>query len=282
MILHTEISKTTFSETEIINQWLFGKAKSTQKTYLSVIAQFRNFEGKTFNEINLSDMQRFVKFLEFKNYAKNTVINKINIVKSLFSFLFKMQYITKNLMIMIQSPKQAKTLKNKVIELDIIKDSVNLAKTNRDKLIIKTLYSLGLRVSELINLKFTDIYSNGNNWLIDVVGKGDKLRTLKLNNSLYLELMTLKENNPTDYIFVTTKTKKLGLPMQRAGVNKLLKKLNYSITPHTLRHSFATHALSNGCSLGVISKALGHSSITTTEIYAQFLETESATDFITI
>ncbi len=282
MILQTEVTETTLTENEIINQWLFGKAKSTQKTYLSVIAQFRKFEGKQFNEINLSDMQRFVKFLEIRNYANNTVINKINIVKSLFSFLFKMQYITKNLMIMIQSPKQAKTLKNKVIELDVIKDSVNLAKSNRDKLIIKTLYSLGLRVSELINLKFSAIYSNGNNWLVDVIGKGNKLRTLKINNSLYLELMELKKNNPTEYIFITTQTKNKGISITRDSVNKLLKKLNCTLTPHKLRHSFATHALTNGCQLGVISKALGHSSITTTEIYAQFLETESATDFITI
>lgn len=282
MILHNNLNCTTFNEAEFINQWIFGKAKTTQKTYLSAIAQFRKFEAKSFNEINLEDLQLFVKFLEVKQYSKNTITNKINILKSLFSFLFKMQYIQRNFMTMINSPKQAKTLKNKVLELQVIKDSINLAKCNRDKLIIKTLYSLALRVSELLNLKFTDFYHNGNHWLVDVIGKGDKLRTLKINNSLYLELMTLKQNNPTDFLFVTSKTKKLGLPMQRAGVNKLLKKINCSVTPHKFRHSFATHALTNGCSLGVISKALGHSSITTTEIYAQFLETESATDFITL
>jgi integrase/recombinase XerD len=282
MILQTEISNATFTENEIIDQWLFGKAKNTQQNYLSTLKQFRNFEGKSFLEINLADLQRFVKFLEFKQYAKKTIISKINILKSLFSFFTKISYLKINYMILIQTPKAHKTFKDKVIDLDVIKDCICKAKSNRDKIIIKTLYSLGLRISELINMKFTDIYSNGNNWLIDVVGKGDKLRTLKLNNNLYLELMTLKSNNLTDYLFVTTQTKNKGVSITRDTVNKLLKKLNLNLTPHKFRHSFATHALSNGCSLGVISKALGHSSITTTEIYAQFLETESATDFIKI
>lgn len=267
---------------QIINQWLFDKSKATKRSYLGITKEFFLRVNKDLKDITLDDLQGYkTHLMDISDNKRSTIATKLNVLKSFFSFAYKMKFIDDNLMYFIKVPQKQLSMKNKVLPKETILNLIDMAKNQRDKMIIKTLYSLGLRIGELVKLKFTDFYHNGNYHLVDVIGKGEKLRSLKVNDCLFSELMALKENNSSQYLFTTTIQKKKGLHITCTAINTLLKKLNRELYPHKFRHSFATIALNNGASLGIISKALGHSSLVTTEIYAKFLNTELATDYIT-
>ena len=161
---------------------------------------------------------------------------------------------------------------------------VKNAKTNRDKLIIKVLYSLGLRISECINIKWSDFSFDGDFINLSVIGKGEKLRTILINKNLYNQLLKLKRDG-IDYVFTAYQRNR---PLTRQSVNIFLNKitakcgLKEKITPHKFRHSHATESIKNGCDLSLLQQSLGHSSIRTTEVYLNIRKNEGSTTFIDI
>lgn len=273
------------NDTELIKTWLASvPSVLTQNQYSVNIKQFLNFIGCELAEVNVEDMQSFIIMLQLKGYQPSTIKTKLNSVKSLFSFAYNIGYLSVNVGTLIKPPKVVNKLSEKIINHEDIKLLVNEAKTLRDKLIIKTLYSLGLRISELINIQWKDFYESDDFIKLTVIGKGYKERTLLINKSLYQQLLKLKEEG-NNYVFHAYRRKQ---PLTRQCVNillvKLQKKLNLetSITPHKFRHSHATESLKNGCDLSLLQQSLGHASIRTTEIYLNLRNNEGSSTFIDI
>jgi integrase/recombinase XerD len=199
-------------------------------------------------------------------------------LKSFFSYLLFEDYRTTNPMELIETPKIGRKLPDtlSIEEIDKLIASIDLSKEegHRNKAILETLYSCGLRVSELINLKISDLFFDEN--FIKVTGKGSKDRFVPIAKSTKKHILLYKDGNHIkiikgheDTLFLNRRGKQLTRAMIFTIIKELAEKINLQkkISPHTLRHSFATHLLENGADLRSIQMMLGHESITTTEIY---------------
>ncbi|MEJ1222239.1 site-specific tyrosine recombinase XerD [Sediminicola sp. 1XM1-17] len=201
-------------------------------------------------------------------------------LKSFFNFLIFEDYRVDNPMDLIESPKLGRKLPDTLSE-DEINDliaAIDLSKDEgeRNRAILETLYGCGLRVSELINLQISDLYFEED--FIKVTGKGDKQRFVPISNinKKYIDIyrkekrvhLTIQKGHE-DILFLNRRGKQLTRAMVFTIIKQLAEKieLNKTISPHTFRHSFASHLLGNGADLRAIQQMLGHESITTTEIY---------------
>ncbi|KGK28956.1 site-specific tyrosine recombinase XerD [Cellulophaga sp. E6(2014)] len=201
-------------------------------------------------------------------------------LKSFFSYLVFEDYRTDNPLELIESPKTGRKLPDTLSE-DEINDliaAINLStpEGERNRAILETLYGCGLRVSELVNLKISDLFFDED--FIKVTGKGDKQRFVPISeiNKKYITLYKNEirvhlniQKGFEDILFLNRRGKQLTRAMIFTIIKQLAVKIDLkkTISPHTFRHSFATHLLENGADLRAIQQMLGHESITTTEVY---------------
>ena len=211
-------------------------------------------------------------------------------LKGLFNYLIFEEYRKTNPMELIESPKIGRKLPDTLstIEINTLIAAIDLSapQGERNRTIIETLYGCGLRVSELITLKMSDLFFDEG--FIKVTGKGDKQRFVPIGESTitYIniyrnDIRVHQEINPfaKDTLFLNRR----GKPLTRAMIFTIVKRLavkagiKKTISPHTFRHSFATHLLENGANLRAIQQMLGHESITTTEVYTHIDKTHLTT-----
>ena len=230
-------------------------------------------------DIKVELIQQFLYELA-KNANARTQSRVISGLRSFFDFLVFENYRKSNPLEQIEAPKIGRKLPDtlSVLEIDKIVAAIDLSKPlgERNRAIIETLYSCGLRVSELTHLKISDLFFEEG--FLKVTGKGDKQRFVPIgvNTQKFINLYRQHWRSLTeiaaehkDTLFLNQRGKQLTRAMIFTIVKKLAEKagIQKSISPHTFRHSFATHLLENGADLRAIQMMLGHESITTTEIY---------------
>lgn len=231
-------------------------------------------------DITLQDLQAFLKYLSEFHFTETTQSRIISGIKHFFKFLILENYIQTNPAELLETPRVKRKLpvflSVEEIDLMLAKIDRSTPEGERNLAMLETMYSCGLRVSELISLKISDLHRNEG--YISVVGKGDKQRLVPIGKSAlrlidnYLQHhrnhIAIKKNNE-DMIFLS----KRGGPITRQMVFYVIKDLaekagiKKPLSPHTLRHSFATHLVEGGADLRAVQEMLGHESITTTEIY---------------
>ncbi|HUH28177.1 site-specific tyrosine recombinase XerD [Gelidibacter sp.] len=235
-------------------------------------------------EIDHSTIQQFI-YETSKNVNARSQARLISGLRSFFSYLVFEDYRKINPLDHIESPKIGRKLPD-TLSLDDINNLIGAVELTReyngvrigerDRTILETLYSCGLRVSELTNLKISDLFFDEG--FIKVTGKGDKQRFVPIGNStqkyitIYKDEVRSKINVQKEFkdtLFLNHQGKQLTRAMIFTIIKRLAEKINLNkiISPHTFRHSFATHLLENGADLRAIQLMLGHESITTTEIY---------------
>ena len=253
-------------------------SENTIKSYKNDLKKFENYIKKQINNINENDIKNYIKNLNKENDDTKTISHNISTLRSFYKFLLIEKKVKSNPMEYIELPKIRKTLPKtlSIEEIDKLLDiKLKDAFSYRNKAMLELMYSSGLRVSELVNVNIHDIDTS--NCIIRIMGKGSKERIVPLGDyainylELYLkeyrEKLVKKEMN--DYLFLNNHGKK----MTRQGFFKILKQLakekniKTEFSPHTLRHSFATHLLNGGADLRSIQEMLGHESISTTQIY---------------
>ena len=230
--------------------------------------------------INVSIIESFIKYLfksESSTYSQARIVSGL---KSFFNYLLLEEKIDINPMELIDAPKLVRKLPEtlSIQEIEIIINAVDLDSKEgmRNKAILETLYSCGLRVSELVNLKVQNLFLDIG--FIKVLGKGMKERLVPIGTkaaeciSIYMKEYRTNLNISEGfegYLFINRRGKNLTRNMIFIIVKDLVKKagLNKNISPHTFRHSFATHLIEGGADLRAVQEMLGHESITTTEIY---------------
>ncbi len=238
------------------------------------------------NEISVSplriDEQTLQKFIydASKSLNARSQSRLISGLKSFFNYLLFEDYRDSNPMELLESPKIGRKLPDtiSIAEIDKIIAAIDLSKPEgeRNRAIIETLYGCGLRVSELINLKISDLFFKEG--FIKVTGKGDKDRFVPISEytQKYITLYQKEIRNHQDIKPQATDTlflNRRGNRLTRAMIFTIVKRLTEAagidkkVSPHTFRHSFATHLLENGADLRAIQQMLGHESITTTEVY---------------
>ena len=225
------------------------------------------------------EVQRFL-YEEAKEVEARSQARRISGLKSFFNFLIFEGYRENSPIDLIESPKLGRKLPTvlSLSEIERLLDCIDLshAQGHRNRAIIETLYGSGLRVSELVDLKISDLYFDENMMLIN--GKGDKQRLVPLGAfaknfiQLYIDdvrILNKISNEDRDTLFLNRNGKKLTRAMIFTIVRQLgqVVGIEKKISPHTFRHSFATHLLENGADLRTIQTLMGHESITTTEVY---------------
>jgi len=250
-------------------------SKNTLVSYQRDLNNFLSFlnDNKIFeiNRISKRTIQRFMIYLNDKNLNSRTVSRHLSALRTFFNFLTFNDLIDSNPMEGIQNPKLPKNIV-KFLDEGYLNQTLNVLQSKenifQDYVILETLYSTGMRVSEICNLKKSDI--DIENGLIKVSGKGNKVRLIPLTERLKnLLLEILKYRNSNDYIFQTKKGGKLYPEYIERLVKKYLSEISEDgkVYPHLIRHTFATHLLNRGADIRTIKELLGHQSLETTTIY---------------
>ena len=254
-----------------------GLSNNTVSSYKNDIKSFFLWlDENSFNPLNInaSDANNYVSKLFGDGLKSSSVNRKISAIKSFYTFLQKKKIIMKSPIADIVMPKQEKYLPVSISEEEVERllnsPDLNIEIERRDKAIIELLYATGMRISELTNLKLTDIDINRS--VLKVFGKGSKERLVpfgeKAAESISLYLKDRKDLKSKE-IFLSNRGTKIsrGAFWQRIKIYIKRENLKISISPHTLRHAFATHLLNRGADLRSVQILLGHSDLSTTQIY---------------
>ena len=258
-------------------------ADNSVNAYIRDIRKLADFSSKIkVNELNISvnEIREFIADLNSKNISARSQARIISGVKAFFKYLIIEDYITNDPTMLIENPKIGLKLPEvlSVGEIELIISSIDLSNKQgeRNRAILETLYSCGLRVTELINLKISNI--NFKEGYIKVIGKGDKERLTPIGSnaikyiSIYINEVRIHQKiskNHEDFVFLNNRGSKLSRVMIFTLIKRIVDKVGIKkkVSPHTFRHSFATHLIEGGADLRAVQEMLGHESITTTEIY---------------
>jgi len=254
-----------------------GLSNNTVSSYKNDIKSFFLWlDENSFNPLNINapDANNYVSKLFGDGLKSSSVNRKISAIKSFYIFLQKKKIIMKSPIADIVMPKQEKYLPVSMSEEEVERllnsPDLNIQIERRDKAMIEVLYATGIRISELTNLKLTDLDINRS--VLKVFGKGSKERLVpfgeKAAESLNLYLTDRKDLKSKE-IFLSNRGTKISRSAfwQRIKIYTKRENLKISISPHTLRHAFATHLLNRGADLRSVQILLGHSDLSTTQIY---------------
>jgi integrase/recombinase XerC len=239
-------------------------------------------------DVDINEVRAYIAYLTEKQYSKATLARKIATLRSFYKFLMKRSIVSSNPVSAIRTPKQEKKLPV-FLEYDQIKKLLETpVVTNwlgaRDRAIMETLYSTGMRVSEVVSLNLDDVDFLGE--VVHIRGKGKKERIAPIGSSAlqsiqhYIEYRMKRAQTNGNFdakvLFVNKHGQRLSTRSVRRKMDKYLVMagLDPSISPHTLRHSFATHMLNNGADLRSVQELLGHQSLSTTQIYTHLNTTK--------
>ncbi|MEM3405588.1 MAG: tyrosine-type recombinase/integrase [Candidatus Pacearchaeota archaeon] len=253
------MKKEEFIEKLEVELKLTKKSELTIRNYKYFNLKFLEYCNKDIEQLTKDDVKKFLAYISEK--SPNSILLAISAIK--FSTL---KILGKDLTENIERPKKEKSLP-KVLTKEEIKKLIETIETKKSKLIVKFLYSTGLRVSELVNLKKEDINFQERIGIVKK-GKGKKDRIFILSEKLANDLQEYLNNNQENlYLFSKEK------PLTTRNIQKIIKKtaekaqINKKVTPHVLRHSFATHLLESGTDIRFIQTLLGHENLNTTQIY---------------
>jgi len=281
---------------KLINDFLLymstekSASKNTIISYRNDLNSFATFIKEKLNRIpvattlstlNHRDFRAWLSFKKSNNYENTSISRELSAVKSFYRFLIANKKIKNPIVSLIRNPKIKKSIPKAIekVNIDQIIDCIGDMRKNewevkRDVALCTLIYGCGLRISEALNLRYSDFFKN--NESITILGKGGKTRFVPLL-SIVVDRVKEYVNNcpytimPNDFLFKSAMGKKYSAPVFEKLIQniRIMLDLPEYITPHAFRHSFATHLLANGADLRSIQELLGHSSLSTTQIYTK-------------
>lgn len=269
---------------KIFNEYLtveLGLSANTKEAYLRDLTLFQKHCKQSMNKITRQDILKYLQYLKKERYAPSTISRKLAALKAFYRFMVNEHFIEEDPAQVVEASTRGIKLPRilNTVEVDrlLAAPKLNSYEGYRDRTMLEVLYATGIRVTELISLKVNDL--NLKMQYIIAFGKGSKERIVPLGTTActYLEnyltkirpYLSTKKGEQANNLFLSV----LGKGMTRQRFWQIIKAygqqaaINKELSPHTLRHSFATHMLDNGADLRIVQELLGHSDISTTQIY---------------
>lgn len=273
------------NDQELIKLWLHGKSKHTQRYYKKDSEHFFQFTNKSLREVILKDLQDFANHVDQQDLVDGSKRRILSSLKSLFAFSCKLGYLPFDVARVLILPTPKDTLAERILSLDEIKRIIDAENHPRNKLILKTLFITGIRVSELSSLKWGDLKERSDGGQMTVYGKGQKTRVLLIPEPLWSDLMNFRDSSPDKLFIFRGKNKKTQI--HPTTILRIVRKaaqkagLKVSPSPHWLRHAHASIACEKA-PLHVVQSSLGHSSIQTTSHYLHVKPNDCSSKYLEI
>ena len=261
---------------------LSGNSIEAYQRDVEKLVQFLEYKKYTLSpkDIELSHLQEFLKWITELGMTARSQARVISGIKAFYKYLLLENVLNTDPTTLLEAPKLGRKLPDTltVEDIDLIIEGIDLSTPEgvRNRAMLETLYSCGLRVSELVNLKLSELFLKDG--FVKVTGKGDKERLAPIGSTAVKHILIYKDEvrchipvkkDQEDFLFLNRRGAKLTRVMVFTIIKALAQKtgLKKHISPHTFRHSFATHLIEGGADLRAVQEMLGHESITTTEIY---------------
>lgn len=251
-----------------IKSWLRGRSIHTERAYQNDMDSFLESVGKSLSEITLEDIQEWYEALPGAEASKR---RKLAAVKSCMKFCVENRFIDHNPAAAVRPAKVQEDLHERILSRDDVMRMIELEKDARRHAVLRTLYIMGLRNSELSGMKWKDLTRRKQGGTVSIFGKGGKTRHVQVTATLLKEWEDLREGRNPDAPILVAPT---GSAFTHDAVGRIVTKaakragITANVTPHWLRHACASHALDRGANVHVVQATLGHASLSTTTRYA--------------
>jgi integrase/recombinase XerD len=268
---------------QLMKLWLSGLSRHTQRAYTSDANRFFAIVQKPMREVTLPDVQAFADHLQTLDLVDGTRHRILSAVKSMAAFAMRVGYLQFDVASVLRMPSGKDTLSERILDEDEVRRLIGSTTTLRDRLMLQLIYVAGVRVSELVALKWSDTLAHRGAGQITVLGKGKKTRTIRLEAPMWNALQASRGDAGNDVpIFVSRR----GGHLDQSQVYRIVKDaavragINKPVSTHWLRHCHASHALDHGAPIHLVQQTLGHSSVATTSKYLHARPNESSSRFL--
>ena len=274
------------AQTQLIEMWLHGKSSQTQASYRLYVSQFLAFAGKPLYLVSLAEVQAFARHLQARGLAASTQRTMISAIRSLLGFGNKIGVLSANVGAPVSPPKVKDTLTERILSELEVQVTIALETNLRNRAMLRLLYGVGLRVSELCGLKWLDLTDRGDSGQATVFGKGSKTRVVLLPAVIWQELQALRGD--ADANAPVFQSRKQGGHLTRSQVMRIVRAaaqragIEAKVSPHWLRHAHASHSLDRGAPIHLVQQTLGHSSVATTSRYLHARPQDTSARFLAL
>jgi integrase/recombinase XerD len=277
------IPKQADSDQQLIDLWLHGRSRHTQRAYRADAVRFLEATSKALHRITLGDLQQYASQLMESGLQMSSVYRSMSAVKSLFAFGHRLGYLPFDVARPLRLPALRDCLAERILDETDVLRMIVLKQMPRNRAILLTLYAGGFRVAELCSLKWSDLQNRDQAGQITVFGKGGKTRTVLMPMTVWNTLMSLRGDAREDApVFRSRKGGHLDESQVWRIVRKAAKRagIEKEVSCHWLRHAHASHALDRGAPIHLVQATLGHSSVATTGRYLHARPTESSSSYL--
>ena len=256
---------------DLVRLWLAGKAETTNRAYSGDVRRLFGHlasMGKTLRTATLADVQGYINSIEG---APRTKARRVASLKSLLAFAYRTGYSPFDVGRVIKTPKLENDLAERILPEEQVIRMIATARSGRDRVLVRTLYVGGLRVSEAELLRWKHVHEHGDGCVLTVFGKGAKTRHVPVTATLTSELAQLRAGHgPEDPVFRSRTGRPLGKRDMQRVVRKVARAagIDLAVSPHWMRHAHVSHALDRGAPIHLVASTVGHESLSTTTRYA--------------
>lgn len=271
------------TDEQLLGLWLHGRSEHTQRAYARDAARFRDFVAVPLALVTLGHLQDFDASLS--TLAPATKARTLSAVKSLLGFAHRLGYVTYDVGRALRLPPQKATLAERIMSEADVHRLLALETNPRNRVLLRLLYASGLRVSEVVGLRWCDLQERSTGGQVTVLGKGAKTRAVLLPLSVWGDLLQLRGDGGRDApVFVSRKGGALDTSMVWRIVRAAARRagIDAAVSPHWLRHAHASHALDRGAPVHLVSATLGHSNLATTGRYTHARPSESSSSYLAV